>query len=64
MPDIPQLSNVAISLKNGVAILKYDRPRAGNALNVPMIQVRFCVRQRQKVLLFLYSRSSGYSIRA
>ncbi|KAL2855393.1 ClpP/crotonase-like domain-containing protein [Aspergillus pseudoustus] len=38
MPDIPHLSNVALSLKNGVAILKYNRPKAGNALNVPMIE--------------------------
>ncbi|KAE8327237.1 ClpP/crotonase-like domain-containing protein [Aspergillus sergii] len=37
MPDIPRLSNVAISLKNGVAVLKYNRPKAGNALNVPLI---------------------------
>lgn len=39
MSDIPHLSNLAISLKNGVAVLKYNRPEVGNALSVPMIEV-------------------------
>lgn len=39
MSVIPRLSNLAVSLKNRVALLKYNRPKAGNALNVPLIKV-------------------------
>ena len=38
MSALPRLSNLVVSLKNGVALLKYNRPKAGNALNVPLIK--------------------------
>ncbi|OBT98986.2 Enoyl-CoA delta isomerase 2, mitochondrial [Pseudogymnoascus verrucosus] len=38
MPILPRFSNLTVVLKDGVALLKYDRPKAGNALNVPLIK--------------------------
>lgn len=40
MPVVPRLSKVAVSLKNGVAMLKYSQPKTGNALSVPLIKAR------------------------
>jgi hypothetical protein len=51
MPDIPHFSNLAIGLKNGVAVLKYNRPEVGNALSVPMIEVRIYTFQNMEVFL-------------
>jgi peroxisomal 3,2-trans-enoyl-CoA isomerase len=39
MASLPRLANLSVSLKNGVALLKYNRPKAGNALNTPLIKV-------------------------
>jgi hypothetical protein len=54
MSDIPHLPNLAISLKNGVAVLKYNRPEVGNALSVPMIEVRVYLRNTDVFLIFTY----------
>jgi hypothetical protein len=51
MSDIPHLSNLAISLKNGVAVLKYNRPEVGNALSVPMIEVSIYIIRKADVFL-------------
>lgn len=34
----PKLTNVAINTEPGIAILKYNRPKSGNALNTPTIK--------------------------
>lgn len=35
---LPKLTNVAIETENGIAIVKYNRPKAGNALNTPTLK--------------------------
>jgi len=35
----PQLKNISIRINNGVALLKYNRPAAGNALNKGVFEV-------------------------
>jgi peroxisomal 3,2-trans-enoyl-CoA isomerase len=49
MPIPPKLANLSISLKNGVALLKYNRSKPGNALNTPLIKVS--IRSGNKPLL-------------
>ena len=39
MAAVPQYENLVVSLKDGVAILKYNRPKAGNALSLGLIKV-------------------------
>ena len=36
----PKLDNVAVNTEEGIAIVKYNRPKSGNALNTPTIKVR------------------------
>lgn len=36
----PKLEHVAINTEEGIAIIKYNRPKSGNALNTPTLKVR------------------------
>lgn len=38
-PVPPQLGAISIKIDDGVAILKYNRPAAGNALNKAVFEV-------------------------
>lgn len=59
MSTLPRLSNLAVSLENGVALLKYNRPDAGNALNTPLFKV-FIVRFTVVKSPFFTNSSSGH----
>src|SRR5689334_7409512 len=37
----PKLQHVAIDTEEGIAIIKYNRPKSGNALNTPTLKVSF-----------------------
>ena len=36
---VPSLKHIAIDREDGIAVIKYNRPKNGNALNTPMLKV-------------------------
>ena len=39
MSSAPKLDNIEIQTEDGIAILKYNRPKNGNALHTPLLKV-------------------------